>query len=542
MDNENNFTEGNNLNQSNDGGLKTSNFKKNKLVIIAGVVVLLFALIGGGAYAIINSNPKVKVFNALKATSEELKNKETLTDKIAGKDYQKKLQEKGINQNMKFTINSTNMPELASLKGMGISLDSSMDQKNKKLMLNVGGEYKGTSIVKAQFYTDNKKLMLTVPELYNSWFTCDAENIQTQYNNSVFAQQQKLPNQEISFQAFGKDGDVILNEEFFKEVLTSYLSANGDKLATIGKNIKVEKSKEAKEIEIGGAKEKCTGYDVVISGQDAKIFIESIYDYILQDEKIKKVITQQVRYSYMQQNKKYASPEAMVDDMFAEMKKVRDEFDSKVTFDDVNTKIYLDKKGRAISIEANTAMTDDAGKKVEVKYTNDFKGKDNIGDIMDMSMELENNGDKVKIDLDNTSVTKDDTMSEEMKLVLASNKDKFNFNLKSNYNLKSGSFDGAADINADGQGVTLNYNGNGKFDKSSSKLDLDFDKLDLNMNINRQKVNISLGGSYSMAPIDKPIEEPTGEKLEVFNLSQDKLVSIVNEIQNNAMKIAGSLR
>lgn len=542
MENDNNFTEQNNMNQSNDGGSKTSNFKKNKLIIIAGIVVLLFALIGGGAYAIINSNPKVKVFNALKATSEELKNKETLTDKIAGKDYLKKLQEKGINQNMKFTVNSTNMPQLATLKGMGISLDSSMDQKNKKLMFNIGGEYKGTSIVKAQFYTDNKKLMLNVPELYNSWFTCDAENIQTQYNNSVFAQQQKLPNQEITFQAFGKDGDVILDEQFFKDVMASYLSANGDKLATIGKNIKVEKSKEAKEIEIGGAKENCTGYDVVISGQDAKTFIESIYDYILQDEKIKKVITQQVRYSYMQQNKKYASPEAMVDDMFSEMKKVRDQFDSQVTFDDVNTKIYIDKKGRAVSIEANTAMTDNTGKKVEVKYTNGFTGKDNIGDIMNMSMELGNNGDKVKIDLNNTSAVKDDTMSEEMKLVLASNKDKFNFNLKSNYNLKSGSFDGAADINADGQGVTLNYNGNGKFDKSSSKLDLDFDKLDMNMNINRQKVNISLGGSYSMAPIDKPIEEPTGEKLEMFKLSQDKLVTIINEIQNNAMKIAGSLR
>lgn len=195
-----------------------------------------------------------------------------------------------------------------------------------------------------------------------------------------------------------------------------------------------------------------------------------------------------------------------------------------------------------MSIEANTAVQNDAGKKIEVKYTSDFKGKDNIGDIIDMSMELSNNGDKVKIDLDNTSVVKDDTMSEEMKLVLASNSDQFNFNLKSNYNLKSGNFDGAADINAQGQGITLNYNGNGKFDKSSSKLDLDFDKLDLNMNINRQKVNISLGGSYSMAPLEKSIEEPSGEKLEVFKLSQEKLVTIVQEIQNNAMKIAGSLR
>lgn len=538
MDEENNFTENGNFNEE---ILKKSNSNKNKLIIILSVVALLFVLGGVGVYAIINSNPKVKVFNALKETSEELKSKETLTEKIAGKDYLKALEEKGIDQKMKFTLKSTNFKELADLNGVGISLDSTIDEKNKKLMVNIGGEYKGTSIAKAQFYTDNKKLMLSVPEFYNSWFTCDAENIQNQYNNSLFAQNGKLPNQEISIKAFGNDGDKILDKEFCNDIVKGYLTANAEKLATIGKNIKVEKSKETKNIEIGGANQECTGYDVVISGQDSKIFIASIYDYILQDKNIKKAITEQVKYSYMQQKKKYSSPEAMVDDMYTQMKEARDAFESSITFDDANTTIYIDKKGHAVGIKFNTAINAD-GEKVDVKYSIDFKGKDNIGDVIDMSMELSNNGKKIKIDLDNSTTNKDDIINEEMNLVLAANNKPLNFNAKSKYNTKSGDFDASADLSAQGVGLTASCNGNTSFDKSSKKLALDFDKIDIKANANSEKINISLDGSYSMAPLEKAIEEPTGEKLELFNLSQDKLAKIAQEMQNNAMKVASAFK
>ena len=70
---------------------------------------------------------------------------------------------------MKFTLNSTNYPQAQQANGAGISIDYSCDQKNKKLMIDIGGEYKGTSISNAQIYTDNKKIVISVPKLYNSF-------------------------------------------------------------------------------------------------------------------------------------------------------------------------------------------------------------------------------------------------------------------------------------------------------------------------------------------------------------------------------------
>jgi len=527
MENENNFIEG-----------TTSQPKQNKkklIILIAAVLVVL--LVGGGVYAAINSNPKVKVLKALKATGDDFKNKQTLIEKITGKDYLKDLEEKGTKQNMKFTMNSTNIPELLQMKGSGLSMDSLYDIKNKKFMLNVGGIYKGTSLVDAQFYTDNKKLMISSPKLYNAWFTCDAEKIQEQYNTSVFAQNGKAPNQEITMKFFD-DEKQLAGKELADTIQKGYLKANEKMLTTIGENIKVEKSKQDKNIEIGGVSEACTGYDVIISGEDTKAIVESIYDYMLEDPEVKKVLTKSLKYSYMQYGK-YNSPEAMVDDMYKQMKDARDKFKNSFTCENINAVVYIDKKDRAVGIDINTVINAN-NQKLEVKYSSDCKGKDNVADIIDMSMELTNNGEKIKLDFDSSSTTKGDAINEDMNLVIDLNKLPVSIKTKTEYNTKSGDFNGSLDLNAQGQGINASCNGNSKYDKSNKSLQLNFDKIDLRTNVDSKNVTISLDGSYTMAPIDKAIEEPTGEKLELFKLDKNKIVEIGKDIQKNTMGLASA--
>ena len=253
--------------------------------------------------------------------------------------------------------------------------------------------------------------------------------------------------------------EVLSNKEVIDNIIKGYLNVNKEKLATIAKNIKVEKSKETKKIEIDGASQECTGYDIIISGQDAEAFIESLSDYALEDEEVKKMITESCKYSYLQEDKKYSSPEEMVDDIYKQMKDSIEKFKNSFTCEDVNVAVYLDKKDRAVSIELNTAINVD-DEKVDLKYSSEFKGKDNIGDVIDMSMELSNNGEKIKIDLDNSNITKDDIINEDMNLVLSSNNQPINIKVKSQYNTKNGDFNGSADLSAEGEGLNASCNGN----------------------------------------------------------------------------------
>jgi len=527
MDNGNNF--------NNQALTKPKNNKSKIIILIIAIVTILLVGIGAGAYVIINNNPKVKVFKGINMTTKELEGKETLTERIVGEDYFKDLKENGSKQNMQFALNATSYPELSQFKGTGISIDSSCDMKNKVLMFDIGGQYKGTNLVNAQFYTDNKKLMISVPKVYNAWFTCDAENIQDQYNNSYFASTGQLINKELSLKLFD-DNKVLSGKELVDAVVKGYVKANKEKLAELGKNVKVEKSKKTKNIEIGGANQECIGYDVVISGQDAKTFVGSIYDYLLEDEEVKKVIAESAKYSYLQENK-YNSPEDMVDDIYKQLKDANEKFKSSVNFDDVNTVVYLDKKGRAVSIEFNSSINVD-GKKTDVNYSIDFKGEDNLGDIIKMSTELKNGSESFKIDLDNSTTTKEDIINEYMKLVFSSDKAPVNITVKSEYNTKNGDFDASANLSANGESLAIGGKGNVNFDKSNKKLEIDFDDINLKSNINSEQVNISLDGSYEISPLDDTIKEPSGEKLEAFKLSEDKVAEIVQDMQRNAMEVA----
>lgn len=442
---------------------------------------------------------------------------------------------------MKFSLKSADMPQLAQYSGSGFSLDYSFDEKNKKLLFDLGGQFKGTNIADAKFYTDDKKLMLSVPQVYDAWFTCDSQNIEKQYNSSILSGRQKLPtNKEITLKLFD-DERLLQGKELTDAIFKGYLNANADKFATLGKNIKVEKSKESKKLEIGGVSEDCTGYDVAISSQDAKDLVQGFTDYLLVDPEIKKYISRQARLSYFAENQPYKTPQEMEDAIYKQFKDGNEKFKNAFNCDDIKAVVYLDKKGRAVSLDLNTTLTSNKDK-TDLKLSGDLKGKDNLGNSMDMSMDLTNNGKTVKVNLDNNITTKEDLTNQEMNLVLDGGTEPVNFKWKLNYNNKSGDFDGSLDASVKNQGVNASLAGNSKFDKSSKKLDVNFDKIVIKSNVKNSKFNITLDGSYAIAPLTNPIDEPSGEKLEVLKLDQNKLMQVMQEVQKNGSKIVSAFR
>lgn len=52
---------------------------------------------------------------------------------------------------MKLAIKSTDNPQLAQINGSGITFDYSYDEKNKKLLFDAAGQFKGTNVADANF-------------------------------------------------------------------------------------------------------------------------------------------------------------------------------------------------------------------------------------------------------------------------------------------------------------------------------------------------------------------------------------------------------
>lgn len=511
--------------------------RKRKKIIIFTILILCISLVAFCIYCVLNSS-KVTVFKALKATSDQVKIKGDLLQKVTDKDFLKILKDSGTNQNIEVTMDSSSDPKLKGLSGYGIALNSLSDENKKQLMMGVSEKYKGKELFNTEFYTDNNKLMLSMPKLYDGWFVCDAENIQDQYNKSFFAENGKqMSSKEVSLKLFGDDNiKEYYGKELMNAIINGYISENNDKLSKLEKAIKVRTLKEKKTIEAGGQKEECKGYSINIPGNEAKIFVDSFCDYMLEDKHVNKMITKYANYLYIVDNKNYNNSEAMIDDIYSKMKENIIKFKEAYTCENVNGVVYVDPKGRAVSIELDTIVNEKDEKK-NFKFSVDFRGYNNVANIIKMTIDLYGDKENFSINLNSSSTTKDDAINEDMKLVVHQNKEPLTFSEKYEYNTKTEEFNATVDLSSKKQQLGAILKGTGNYDKSKKILKFDFNTINLKAVGVAKPINISLTGSYSLAPIEKSIEAPSGESIELFKLSKDKFASIVQQIQKN-MKVA----
>ena len=523
-----------------DGDIIKEKSKKKKKIILSIIAIIIISLIAFVVYVMVDG-PKVKVLKALKATSDQIKNKDTFIQKITDKDFSKVLKTSGAKENMDLTLNSTSDKKLDKFVGCGISVDSLSEEDKKTLMMNIAGKYKGKEFLNASFFTDNNKLMFSMPKLYDGWFTCNAENIQDQYNNSCFAQNGKqMSSKELSLKLFGDD-DVkeYYGKELFNVVINGYINENKDKLEKIQRDFRISTIRETKSIEASGQREDCTGYNIKLSGNDAKTFVDGFYDYMLTDKHINKMITKYANYAYLANNKNYSNSEVMIDDIYTQMKDYVNKFKDSYTCEEVTGAIYVDPKGRAVSIELNSDVNGKDEKK-KFEFSIDFRGYNNVANIVKMSMDLDGDKEKFNINLNGSSTVKDDLINDQMKLVVHSNKAPLTFNEKDEYNKKDGQFNDSVSVSSRKEELSLALKGNGSYDKTSKTLKFDFNDINIKAIGVTNPINISLTGSYLLAPIEKEIEAPNGQNIELFKLTKDEFANIMQQIEKNKSTLSGT--
>lgn len=473
---------------------------KFKVIIIAAIIILVSAsLVSYAVYAFVYNSTKAAVLNAIKATDNQINSKESFLNKITDKDFEKTLKTLGTKQGIDLTLNSTSLQQLRKYNGYALSISSLSDENKKKIMVDAIAKHNDKEIIDTEFYTDNKKLMLAMPKLYSGWFTCDADNIQAQYNSSYFAANKKeLPSKEFSIKLFGDDNDngkAYSDSELVRIIINDYFRDNQDKLIKIWKDIKVSKLKDTKTIEASGQKEECTGYYVVVPGKDGKEFIDGICDYILEDKQLQKTITKYANYAYLINNKNYSSSEAMIDDIYSKMRDTVSKIKDGYSCEDINAAVYVDPKGRAVSIETNTYINLKE-KRRAFKGVLDFRGYQNVANIVKMSAELEGDNGNLNIDLKSNSTKDSDILNDGTDLVIAGDKvNILSYKRKYQYNTKTGELNASDRLGTKGKEISGIIKGNGKYDDKSKTLKLDLSNINLKSSFGKP-MNISLSGSH----------------------------------------------
>lgn len=163
-----------------------SNKKKGKVWAIAACVIALFVILGVSvrAYYINTAAYKfAKGFQNLGAEMEEMKN--PLSEKIGMQDILTMMEEEGshVKTRMNFTMDT-----FMGSTTLGIDTDLYKDMQAKELDSSTTLSVMNYEVAQLDLYGNEDVICFSVPELFLENMYFDTENVVSQYNDSVFAE------------------------------------------------------------------------------------------------------------------------------------------------------------------------------------------------------------------------------------------------------------------------------------------------------------------------------------------------------------------
>lgn len=264
--------------------------------------------------------------------------------------------------------------EAVLLKNMGIQLTANSDQDEKKMDAGLTFRMGGSDLFSFQFYGDEDLLSLAVPELFDGALGIGTGNLREQVENSPLFDQMNLSESDLSeldfslnpWEWMGKEG----NEELTKRLMESWRQ--------LEEAIQVEKMEQTRKISIGGEKQECQGYAMVIPKEDVLAFLEE-YMAIYQD-----ALKQQMElFGTMNAASMYG--ENPWEEMEENFEDLLDEVDE-IMGDEWEAEIYLTKSGDLAQILVEDFSDWVKGSMEEIHFELTFAGEERPSDEIYLSM------------------------------------------------------------------------------------------------------------------------------------------------------------
>ncbi len=534
QENNNEINEQQTIKVDNDIDKKKNLFNLNKKskIVITSIISTMIIVILAFCIFIIN-NPKAKVIKAIKETNKEMSYRKTFVEKATGEKDFLRVYDKGLSQEIEMNIIDSNFNGLEDIYDSGFKYTGAIDNENKKAIIDMSVKHQGQEMGKVNVYTDNKKIMMKLPLNYEPWFSFNCENIQDQYNNSIFGKQNKLSDGEITLKMFG-DEKVPTYDEVRTVLLNGYLKENQNVLEEIAKNIIFKKLNESKDILINGENQKCKSYSILIPKDETSKFLKSIYNYIDNNIEARDLL------------KRYFSTVSIVEndnndiESFKSLENFIAYLKNDFSVNDILLKVYIDKRGRAVGFDINTVLNTKYHT-FKINSLIEYEGKDNIGNDIVMSMTLSDNGVLTNADMNLKRVDEGFNVQNTFSGKITSEGETVNIDVNTNYDAESKKINGKFKIGANEEEISLAYDGRYECNKENKYLKFDFDQINIINNINSDNEFITFDFSYGRMPLSVPIEEPKGEKVEIFKIDENKLMEIYLNIQQNSNSLKQTL-
>ena len=259
---------------------------KSKMAIIALAIVIVLA-VGFMAkdYIIYAVSPelstKMVLSNTMKNLSKDYRKMESL---LFGYDKSNLSNSVGVNFKIE-GVNHSDMyisEDLSLLKGMGMSMTTTFDDKNKELYFNGSYDIEGESFVSIDAKLDDNELVFNIPQLFDELLRFPSKTFGREWNNSYAGQEMYLPIEDtldISISNLIKNSNM---EDMDTKTKDAYMNS----MKLIFEDAYYEKDGSAN-LMIGNISRKCNKTTVTLNNESVKRGIISLLDSIKSDNRMK---------------------------------------------------------------------------------------------------------------------------------------------------------------------------------------------------------------------------------------------------------------
>lgn len=538
--------------------------KKKSPGRLIGIGVAAAAVLGIGIFAAAKlgeKDPKEVVISAFENiyTEDQVKPMEELFG------ISKFQENAGSSQeaDMKLVLKDCSADEVKQFAGAGIQIGAQYDKEGKRSAGNVAALYGGMDLVNLDFYFGDHVFMAAIPELSGKVFTLDtSEGLAQRVKDSPLLG----PMLEYS------DMDIEEMEIFFRDYV-SWIQKKvedgsasdpygiGDAWERYKKGCKAQADfKEALTVEKGekhtfevdGKEVSCKGYEVNISKDSLIDFLRTSSDFFLEDQELKANFLEYLQMSFRMleltgsgiENSSFSgmSAEEMLDQNYDELKatveEAIDELDA--VLNDVDMVVHVDKKGRLVSVEGSTSLTDE-GDKADVEFSLRLEGGSYLTENAWGEVKLSGGGEHVMAEFTKTGSYDGKALEGDLSFKLRGEEEEMELGLSGFYDSDSGDFTVSAEVLSEKEKLLeLSAEGIVSELEKGSVIHMDFDEICLDMP-GEDALFISFDGEYDLRPLSGEVTEPEGEKLDVIEATEEDWQDVAMEMYMGVMDLASQL-
>ncbi len=534
--------------------------KKKSPGKLIGIAAAVAAVLGIGIFAaskLGEKDPKEVVISAFENiyTEDQVKPMEELFG------FSKFQENAGSSQeaDMKIMLKDCSMDEAKLFAGAGFKVSSQYDQESKKSAGNLAALYGGMDLVNLDFYFGDNVFMAAIPELSSKVFTLDT-------SEGLAQRVMESPVLGPVFQY--SDLDLEEAEDFYREYIHwiqkkaedgSAADPYGlaDALERYKKGCKAQADfKEALTVtkgekytfEVDGKEVSCKGYEVNISKDSLINFLRTSSDFFLEDQELKDNFLEHLQMSFRMLelsgigigNTAFSgmSAEEMLDQNYEEMKvmveEAIDELDA--VLNDVDMVVHVDKKGRLVSVEGSTTLTDEEDE-ADIQFSLRLEGGSYLTQNAWGKAEISGGGDAVTVEFTKSGSYDGKTLSGDLSLTLCGMEEDLTLDLSGFYDSDGGDFTMSADVVSKKEKLLeLSAEGIVSELEKGSVIHMDFDEIRLDMP-GEDALFISFDGEYDLRPLSGEVAELEGEKLDVIGATEEDWQDVIMEIYMGVMDL-----